>query len=439
MSLADLIKVNISVSSANPTRPSFGRVLIMAANLPATFQGLTQIYGSLEELTAAGFPVTHPAYLAASILLSQKPSVSDFKIGRRSTATVQTLSIYVASAPIAGAIYRVKVGSTEASYTALISDTPTTIAAALAALIDTDPVVIATSTANVVLLTRSSAGLTDVANWSSNLSIGNTSADPGIAADLAAVKAADNDWFGVVLDSNSKNEVLSAAAWCEANRKMFSTDTSDGVIWDGASTTDLASQLKAFAYANTHLIFCGKKLLSYAGAGMFGAVFTDGPGSVTWKFKTMRGVPADDRFSLTTGQSAAIRAKHGNVYSEISGIPLTEEGKTSSGEYADVTHFVFWQESTIQLRVFVLFARSKKIPFTDAGIAQVVTEVRGGLQEGFDAGGLADAPGPEDVKAPKALATSPLDRAARRLRPVTFTMRLAGAIHSLEVTGTLTV
>ena len=48
MSLADLIKVNISVASANPTKPGFGRALIMAANLPATFQGGTQLYADLE-------------------------------------------------------------------------------------------------------------------------------------------------------------------------------------------------------------------------------------------------------------------------------------------------------------------------------------------------------------------------------------------------------
>ena len=150
MSLADLVKVNISVASANPTKPGFGRALIMAANLPATFQGATQLYADLEGMISAGFTTDHPAYKAASVLASQSPRVSDWKIGRRVNATVQSLSIVVNSAPILGEKYSVQVANTTAELTAGALDTPTVVAAALAALIDTDPLVVATSSLGTI-------------------------------------------------------------------------------------------------------------------------------------------------------------------------------------------------------------------------------------------------------------------------------------------------
>ena len=442
MSLADLIKVNITVASANPVKPGFGRALIMAANLPATFQGSTQLYADLEQMISDGFTADHPAYKAASVLASQAPRVSDWKIGRRSNATIQSLTITVNAAMIPGEKYSVQVANTTAEYTAGALDTPTTVAVALASLIDTDPLVVATSALSTISMVRSVAGgtgLTDVQNWTRNLSVLNTSADPGITADLDAVKAEDNDWFGLSLDSCSKPETLAAASWAEANRKIFAATTSDANVVNSAPSTNVASQLQAFSYANTHLQFSGKKLLSYADAAMLGAVFPDPPGTVTWKFKTLRGVPFDDRHSLTTGQSATARSRNCNVYTDISGLGTTEEGKSSSGEFMDITHFVFWLETEAQIRVFALLKRSKKVPFTDAGIEQIKTEVRGALAEGFAVGGLADAPRPEDVTSPSVATSSPLDRAARRLRPVKFTGRLAGAIHTLEIFGTLSV
>lgn len=415
--------------------------MIMAANLPALFQGTTQLFASLDEMVSMGFAVTDPAYKAAAALMAQPNAVKDWTVGRRTTATVQTVTLTCTAPPRVGTKYAVTVNATAATYTSSGGDTATTVAAALATALDADPAAGATAAVGVVTLVRNPlGGLNDVTNWTPGLiAVKDTSADPGLAADLAAVKAADNDWYGLLLDSNSKTETLAASAWTEANKKLFSGNTSDTEVTDQAITNDVASTMKTSQYARTHLLYNGKQLLCYAGAAMMGAVFPFDPGSITWKFKKLVGVPADDDKTLTAGQSTNARNKNCNVYSLIAGIGCTEEGKSPSGEFVDIPHFLDWLAAEIQIRIFSLFVNAKKIGFTDVGIEQIKNEVRGALASGFDVGGLADAPAPGDVTAPAAAATVALDRASRKLTPVKFKGRLAGAIHLVDFKGSLSV
>lgn len=440
MSLSDLASVTISAATSAPTRPGFGRPLIMGSALPALFQGSTQLFAELDEMVSMGFAVTHPVYKAASVMLGGANRVKDWKVGRRTTAPVQSVTLTVTAPPLVGTKYVVTVNATTATYTSGVADTATVVATALATALDADPAAGATAAAGVVTIVRNPlGGLNDVTNWTNNIAVKDNTPDPGIAADLAAVKAADNDWYGLVLDSNSKAEILSAAAWAEANKKIFSCNTSDTEVTDQAITNDVASSMKTLQYARTHLLYCGKQLLSFSGAAMMGNVFPFDPGSITWKFKKLPGVPADDDKSLTSGQSTNARNKNCNVYSLIAGIGCTEEGKSPSGEFVDIPHFLDWLSSEIQIRVYSLFINSKKIGFTDLGIEQIKNEVRGALSSGFEVGGLATAPAPGDVTAPAATATVTIDRAARKLTPVKFKGRLAGAIHTVEFKGTLSV
>ena len=85
----------------------------------------------------------------------------------------------------------------------------------------------------------------------------------------------------------------------------------------------------------------------------------------------------------------------------------------------------------------LLLAAADKIPYTDAGIAQVESQVRAQLDDGITAGGIA--PEPYTVTVPKAAAAAPADRAARILRNVKFSARLAGAIQKIVIQGVLTV
>ena len=81
---------------------------------------------------------------------------------------------------------------------------------------------------------------------------------------------------------------------------------------------------------------------------------------------------------------------------------------------------------------------SKKIPFTAAGAAIIEAEIRGQLNDGIRVGGLAASPAPT-VEVPDVLSVSVNARAQRIFEGITFEARLAGAIHFVKISGTVTV
>lgn len=272
--------------------------------------------------------------------------------------------------------------------------------------------------------------LLDYKEWTSNLQLTETTTDPGIATDLAAILAYDGDWYGLALDSNSEAEINAAAAWVESAKKLFVANSSDYGCEDAGSTTDVMSDVKAAAYARTAVLYSRSQLLSYSGAAWMAKQFTQNPGSDTWAYKTLAGVTVD---TITAGARSAILAKNGNVYTAVSGINITENGKSGAGEWLDVTRFVDWLRAEIQFRVYSALVNNSKIPFTDLGIDLIVSIIDGALDYGVQRGGLAK--GTTSVEAPKAADVSAGDRAARLLSDVVFSGRLAGAIHTLEITG----
>ena len=79
-----------------------------------------------------------------------------------------------------------------------------------------------------------------------------------------------------------------------------------------------------------------------------------------------------------------------------------------------------------------------KIPFTDPGIAIIEAEVRGVMDLGISKGIFAADPAPT-VSVPLAVDVDTNDKANRLLPDVNFTAVLAGAIHFVEVNGTVTL
>jgi hypothetical protein len=173
----------------------------------------------------------------------------------------------------------------------------------------------------------------------------------------------------------------------------------------------------------------------FPGAAWAGRCLPLDPGSITWKFMTLSGV---DYIDFTATEQGYITAKDCNNYVRIAGISMTQEGVTSSGEFIDVVRGIDFIRARLQEYIFGLLARANKIPFTNAGIAAVEAEVRAVMQLGISQSILTADPAPV-VQAPKASEVSTNDKAARLLPDVTFTGYLAGAIHAVQVSGTISV
>ena len=159
------------------------------------------------------------------------------------------------------------------------------------------------------------------------------------------------------------------------------------------------------------------------------------PGSITYDLKTLAGV---DYTVLTATEKAAIKAKDCNYYVRISGINVTQIGITPGHEWLDVINGVDWTQIRMQEAIFGTLAASKKVAFTDRGIGVIENQVRGILNQGVTNEIYTSDPEPV-VTVPLAKDVSAADKAARTLTGVTFRATLAGAIHEVEVVGTVSL
>ena len=260
-------------------------------------------------------------------------------------------------------------------------------------------------------LTMAAGFLLDVETDPVHLKFQDTSADPGIATDLAAIFAADSNWYGLLLDCQSPAEITAAAAWAESNGKLFGWNSSDSDCSNGSSTTDIMYTEKGLSHARSFGIFAQTQLLSYSAAAWMGRLFPTDAGSENWAFKTLANVPVD---VLTDTQIHAVENKNGSVYTTLMGLDLTQFGKQPGGEWIDITRGTDALTNDLQVAIVGLQANSLKVPFTDAGVDMYRSAIMGVLMSYVASGFLASTPAPY-VSLPKVAAVSSANKAARSL------------------------
>lgn len=177
-----------------------------------------------------------------------------------------------------------------------------------------------------------------------------------------------------------------------------------------------------------------------ADAALIGAVASKTVGSVTWKFKTLVGVTPDE---LTADEVKAIHEAGGIAYVSKSGIAQTSEGVTCGLEYIDALHGDDWIKSNLESRLQTLLSKTDKLSFDASGIALLQTEVKTVLVEGFNNGiiSLNDETGDGDysISVLQRADLAPEDIAARNYKGISFRYKRAGAIHTIDVYGTIEV
>jgi hypothetical protein len=399
-------------------------------------------------MVSDGFAVTDPVYLAATAIWSQNPRVPYLKVGKQQLATVQVLTLTCLSTS-ATDTYQFQIRPAGGSFltphaspssgipsTGVPATDAATIAAAITAL--SIPHLTVSVSGAVITLTMAAGYLLDLVFDLAHMSFADTTADPGVATDLAAIIGADNNWYGLVLTSNSPAEVLAAASWVEANGKFFTpncSDTAIGIAYPGTGPGDVFYQLQQHSYERTGGLFSASQLLSYSGAAWQGRLFPTVAGSESWAFKTLANVLVDN---LTDGVIHIVEGKNASVYTPIFGLNLTQFGKTAGGEWLDITRGTDALTNYLQVQVLAVQANaSKKIPFTDAGIDVFRSTISAALTVYVNLGFLAANPAPY-VSLPTAAQVDPVNRAKRNLPLCSFSANLAGAINSVQLAGVLT-
>lgn len=436
--ISDHVHVTISVDSLSIEQANFGTPMLAAVHsvFPErvrTYNGNTGLSGLLSD----GFTTAHPVYRMAAALLGASPKVEEFKVARLALSHTQDVEIEITSA-VEDEVVTVTILDEagvehDISYTILAAETTTTVATAVAALINGALAnLTATPTAENIQCVADNPGEVFYYSGNANCNLTDETPDPGIATDLAAIDLADSDWYGLVLDVNSFAIVDAAAGYVETIRRIYLAQSQDSEI-PTSGTGDIATELENDARVRTPIIYLhgpDSSMAEYPSAAWFGKTLPKDPGSQTWAFKSLSGVTPS---SLTPNELTNLKAKHCNHYIRIAGVNITRHGWAPDGTWIDQTRFTDWLQARIEEALFTLMAGSDKLPYDDDGVDLIRGAIFGVYSEGADNGGaeLEDF----SFSAPLATDQAAADRNNRIMRDIQFGGRLTGAIHELYVTG----
>ncbi len=268
-----------------------------------------------------------------------------------------------------------------------------------------------------------------------SMTIAVTHADPGVATDLAAITLASPDWYLLYTLYNSDAYVKAAAAVIETLKKIYIADVSDSETASLANGGgDLADDLQTSGYDRTAVAYHPSPA-AMLGAGWLGSRLPYDPGSETWKFASPNGIAS---ITTTGTHRVNLRAKDANTLQDLGGTNRMWEGTMASGAFIDTIRGLDWLEDDMLVGVFSALASALKIPYTNAGVALIVSEVQASLDRAIDAGVLSSDPKPV-VTFPRVSAIADADKALRILPDIKWTAVLAGAIHRVEISGVVSV
>lgn len=432
-SVSEIITVSVTETTTGIRQAGFGTELYLSASV--SWVERTRTYKSLIAV-GADFATTTHEYRAAQRYFGQSRHPTDFVIGRLGNKPTQkrTLTPVVFNSTI----YRVRVGATTVAFTSDSSATAAEIVTGLIALINAIPGVTltATGTTTLILTENAAGGWSEVQIDPTYFALVQDHADPGVAADLAAILNENDAWYLISNPWPSKATALAIAAWAEANARVQvvtyqDTDAMNTVL---AGATDIAGALKAAAYKSTISNYHPNPG-AFIADGWAARRLVSKPGGETWAFT--RDIAGVEPVVLTDTQKTNLLDKNSNVYVNIAGanvFTVRNDGKggtSAQGRFFDVTRGIHWLVARVGERFFLNQANAPdKLDLAEEGIATQYGALQSVMQEGvknkffrdFEMGPLPD---PDDI--------SDTDRQNRNLTGLTSTGFLAGAGHTASV------
>lgn len=293
-----------------------------------------------------------------------------------------------------------------------------------------------------------------VGRWAKTLETGESGSVETLAQAITAVLQFTN-WYGLGIADDedlTAAEITATAAAIQASSlsRVFAVTSEDSGIIDSASTTDIASTLKAAGYGRTFVQYSTKS--KYAALSAFGRAFTvnftGNNTTLTLKFKTEPGVTYE---TLTSAQAAAIDAKNANVYVYYANdTAILQQGVMSNGDFFDERHGLDWLQNYVQTNLYnLLYTSTTKIPQTEAGITRLLSNVEQSLDQavsnGLVAAGVWNGGDIGEITAGDTLTKgyyvyaqplstqSQADREARKSPLIQAAIKLAGAVHYADV------
>lgn len=445
MSLDTIANISISIQPPSITLAGFGTPLIAAVLTSDEGTAWTAEFGSAVTtsvtaqnwralMTTLGVTSTEQLYLSLLALFSQDEKPATVKIGRRATAVAQVSAVNIVAAT--DGTFTVTINGEAFTFLAS-SDTVGDIRDGLIADINAgaEPVTAAIVDADTLSVTADEAGVPFTISVThsttpASITTGTTTASVGLVNDIDDWETEDSDWYELLEGTRSSGVIKAAAADIESRTKIFQAQTDDANA-QIAGSTDLGSVLGALAYDRTGLWWHDDDA-EHVDSAISGRMLPEDPGSATWANTVIRGVPG----IVPTGESfLAAKNYNWNENFAAAGFTMTRHGKMVSGQFIDLIIGRDWLQNLIQTRLVQALMDSPKIPYTDRGGQVIGAIIRACLVEAAQVGLVV-----EDsivVTIPAVSSQSTNDRTDRHFPNVTFSATLQGAIHSLEVSGSL--
>lgn len=232
---------------------------------------------------------------------------------------------------------------------------------------------------------------------------------------------ANKDFFFVVCTDNSAEAIKALSNDCQANNKIYAVTVNDIAE---------AKALKGVG-DNTFVAFHNDPD-SYLAEGL-AVIMSYNIGGKTAKFKQIQGV---DEAEISLTDMKDLDGKNIFTYVKKLGVLQTTEGKMLSGEYIDIVLGEYWIRFRMEERMQRLAITQDKIPYTNRGIAMLVSVAEQVLNQAVDMGIIEAGQYRVDYRKREDVPSN--DVALRKYDYIVWTAMLQGAIHSGQISGILT-
>lgn len=440
--LDNRVRVEVLLDAPTLATASFGTPLIAG---DPTFSDRIRYYDDAEGVAADAGVLPSQIRDALNLAFGVTPKPSRIAVGKLNARVAQVVEIEILSVVVDDEFEVSINGSSIPTIVAGVAPTPSAIVDALKIAVDAlgEPVT-TTDLGTKLRITSSIAGLSfeveATSDTPANVAVVETTANVGWAEGLDAIRAAADDWFGLVMVEGSRASNAEVAAWVQANDKIFVAWTSDTNALVPGNVDNGLTDLLAFENTATLYREAGADQKGYAVALAWAAgrlAVNPDDATTIWSYATIAGATPT---ILSATQRDAVKQKSGNVYGTFFGQGATAWGWTGTGRKIDVLVTKYWVQARVREAIarelMNASARGSKIPYTDEGFAVLRNVTRSVLRDGIEAGHFVDAT--DVVVVPSLSTVSPSDALARRL-PFTFGARLAGAVEDVDVSGTVSV
>lgn len=458
--ISTVVDVSISLQTQPVTQAGFGTGMILTNETPISSWGseLIRSYASTTEVLE-DWTSTDEVYLAAVAYFGQTPSPTTLKVGLETTRVAQVTTItfdanFVTGNTIGAFDFSVGGLTQTITSTAFTSDNATTLAAITSKIDALSEFSASDNGSDTITITSAVAGVsftteTPVVTGGASqavATVATTTPNTGPAESMAAISEQDDDFYGVIWIERTVGLVYGMVSYIETVRKIFGTISSAAGTLSAVSTTDIGYLMNAASLNRSYWGYNADPT-DYMESAWKGRCFPYDPGSITWHMQTLSTITADN---LSSSQRSAVNNKNGNMFLTIRGSNVTFGGRMASGEYIDTIRGADWLQARMQESILQKLVSSKKVPFTNQGIAIIEAEVRAQLENAIRVGFLSNDPLDPDsndpdranfpyiVTVPDVSDVSSADKANRSLTGVSFEAKAAGAFHSVTISGTIT-